>query len=415
MSAECHRNAAIPFLLLWGFIGQADAQNIPAFSKWTNSALADPLQFKPKTACTALVSQTNYEFSITTAVTVPAAADVPEHCRVTGLIQPDVQFEVRLPLLWNGRIYMIGNGGYAGEQLDAPARVAGTQAAVARGFATAQTNTGHEAAVEPLATFAVSRQKFLDYAFRAVHITAVAAKRLVQVHYGVPPRRSYFNGCSTGGRQGLISAQRFPDDFDGIVVGSPVLNFSATMIGYVHNQRALAKAHISPDKIKTLAAAIYSKCDAVDGVKDGVIDDPRRCAFKPSSDLPRCGAEAGNACFTEEEIIALEAIYGGVNRNGAAFFPGWPVGSEIGVATQTSAWIPWFVTLPGQTPVQKNFGETFFRYMAFGRPNPSYDWLTFDLTSDYDKLAPTRVALDATDPDLSRFRARGGKIVSYYG
>jgi feruloyl esterase len=187
------------------------------------------------------------------------------------------------------------------------------------------------------------------------------------------------------------------------------------MVGYVHNQRALAKSPLSPDKLKLLAGAVYAKCDAVDGVKDGVIDDPRRCAFKPSTDLPRCGAEGGGACFTDDEIAALEAIYAGVDRRGEKFFPGWPVGAEVGVGNQASAWMPWFVPLPGQTPVQVNFGETFFKYMAFGRPNPSYDWLTFDVEIDYDKIAPARAALDATDPDLSRFSARGGKILSYYG
>jgi feruloyl esterase len=396
--------------------GHADAQSIPAFSNWSSSALADALQLKPKAACAALVSQTGYEFSITTAVVVPAAGGVPEFCRVTGLIQPDIQFEVSLPAVWNGRVYMIGNGGYAGEQLDAPPRVAATRAALTRGFATAQTNTGHEAAIEPLATFAVSRQKFLDYAYRAIHLTAVTAKRLAQVHYGIAPRRSYFNGCSTGGRQGLISAQRFPADFDGIVVGAPVLSFSGTMISYVHNQRALAAAPISVAKLKLLADAVYSKCDAVDGLKDGLIDDPRRCAFNPSNDLPRCGAEGGGACFSAAEVAALEKIYGGVVRNGAPLIPGWPIGAEVGAQNAASgAWVPWMIAAPDGRPIETLFGETFFRYMAFGRSNPSYDWLTFSIDSDYDKLAPARAALDATDPDLSRFQARGGKILSYYG
>ncbi len=178
-------------------------------------------------------------------------------------------------------------------------RVAGTQAALSRGFAT-------------------SRQKFLDYAYRAVHVTISTAKRLAQVHYGSTPRRAYFNGCSTGGRQGLISAQRFPDDFDGIVVGAPVLSSSGTMLSYAQNQRALAAAPMPVEKIKLVADAVYSKCDAVDGVKDGLIDDPRRCAFRPSVDLLRCAGDAsGSTCFSAAEIQALEAIYGSVIRNGA--------------------------------------------------------------------------------------------------
>src|SRR6185503_12128727 len=172
------------------------------------------------------------EFAVTTATTVPAASDVPEYCRVSGLIQPEVRFEVTLPAVWNGRLYMFGNGGYAGESLDAPGRLATTRRALARGFATAQMNTGHDAAAEPLGTFASNPQKFVDYAYRGVHVTALTAKRIVQAYYNGAPRHSYFDGCSTGGRQGLISAQRFPDDFDGIVAGAPVLNFSGTMISY---------------------------------------------------------------------------------------------------------------------------------------------------------------------------------------
>jgi hypothetical protein len=419
-SAGRRAATAILVVLLVAGSRHAFAQSLPQFSTWNSSALADALQLGAKEECVALVSQTGYEFSVTTATLVPPASDVPQYCRVNGLIQPDIQFEVSLPAQWNGRLYMFGNGGYAGEQLDAPGRIASTRIALARGFATAQTNTGHDAAVEPLATFAVSRQKFLDYAYRAVHVTALTAKRLTQVYYGSLPRRAYFNGCSTGGRQGLIAAQRFPEDFDGIVVGAPVLNFSGTMMGYVHNQRALAAAPMSVEKIKLVAHAAYTKCDSVDGVKDGLIDDPRRCGFRPSVDLPRCSDDASGAgCFSAAEIGALEAIYGGVTRNGATVFPGWPIGAEIGTATQnasaSSAWTPWLIAPPGGRPVEAIFGETFFRYMAFGRPDPSYDWLSFSIDADYDKLAWARAALDATDPDLSRFRARGGKILSYFG
>jgi tannase/feruloyl esterase len=408
-----------PIVLLVFFFalgGRVDAQNIPAFSTWSSSALADAAQLKPKAACSALVSHTGYEFSVVTAVVVPANGGVPESCQVTGLIQPEIQFEVNLPAVWNGRLYMIGNGGYAGEQLSAPGRVAQTRAALTHGFATAQTNTGHDAAIEPLGTFAVNRQKFLDYAFRAVHVTALTAKRLAELHYGALPRRSYFNGCSTGGRQGLISAQRFPDDFDGIIVGAPVLSFTGTMMSYVQTQRALAASPLGPEKLKLLADAIYSKCDTADGLKDGVIDDPRRCAFKPSTDLPRCSAESGDACFTSSEITALDSIYSGVALKGAPVFPGWPVGAEIGIEKGTpTGWMPWFLASAPNRPVQALFGETFFRYIAFGRSDPSYEWLTFNIDADYEKLAAVRATLDATDPDLSRFHARDGKILSYFG
>jgi feruloyl esterase len=350
---------------------------------------------------------------------VPATPDTPEHCRVSGQIQPEIRFEVNLPAVWNGRLYMFGNGGYAGEPLDAPGRMATTRRALVRGFAVAQTNTGHDAAVEPLGTFAVSSQKVLDYAYRAVHLTALTAKKILQTYYPGTLRRSYFDGCSTGGRQGLISAQRFPDDFDGIVVGAPVLNFSGTMISYVTNQRALAAAPIASEKLKIVADAVYAKCDAIDGVADGLIDDPRLCAFKPSTDLPRCANDAeGPACFTSAQLRALDSIYGGTKRNGADFFPGQPPGAEIataGAIGTTSGWMPWYVAPPNGRPIQTNFGDTFFKYLAFGRPSVTYDWLTFNADADLERLEWARSVLDATDPDLSRFQARGGKIVSYFG
>ena len=187
---------------------------------------------------------------------------------------------------------MFGNGGYAGEALDAPPRVTTMKRALSRGFATAQTNTGHDGAREPLGTFAADPQKFVDYAFRAVHVTALTAKRILQAYYDGALRHSYFDGCSTGGRQGLISAQRFPDDFDGIVVGAPVLDFSGTMISYAVGQRALAASPIPASKLKMLSEAVYAKCDAADGLKDGLIDDPRRCHFDPAADLTRCAADA---------------------------------------------------------------------------------------------------------------------------
>jgi feruloyl esterase len=422
MALIISRMTVVLSILLLG-AGHSFAQGSPAWSTWTGAALADSLQLQAKMPCASLVAQTGYEFSITTATFVPMPGSSQQYCRVQGMIQPDIQFEVSLPATWNGRLFMFGNGGFAGESLEAPNRVAQTLAAVSRGFAVAQTNTGHDGTAEPLATFAISRQKFLDYAYRAVHVTAVTAKRLAHLYFGSPARRAYFNGCSTGGRQGLISAQRFPDDFDGIVVGAPVLSFSGTMITYARIQRALAAAPLSAAKLNLIAEAVYAKCDASDGLKDGVIDDPRRCSFKASADLPRCTGDAdGATCFSPAEIAALETIYSASASKSTPYVSGWPLGAEIGGATQTSTtvsgWVPWLIAAPGGRAVQQTFGETFFRYMAFGRPNQSYDWMRFDLDvdwEDYEQMSSTRAVLDATDPDLSRFKARGGKILSYFG
>src|SRR5215831_19259268 len=251
------------------------AQNGYQFGNW-NPSLNDAAAVKPKRAeagCGALVSLTGYEFSVETAEPVPASGDLPEYCHVTGQILPEVRFELSLPASWNNRFYMFGNGGYAGETLSTQGRVNTRNTALKARFAVAQTNTGHDAAIEPLGTFAVNRQKLLDYAFRAVHVTAETSKKIIREYYGAAPARSYFDGCSTGGRQGLISAQRFPDDFDGIVVGAPVQNFSGTMFDYLVIQRALSAVPIPAAKLKLVADAVYAACDATDGVTDGVIDD----------------------------------------------------------------------------------------------------------------------------------------------
>ena len=396
--------------------GRLVAQNGSQFRDWKPAALAGGGDAKPSLACGALTALTGYEFSVSTAVPVAASADAPEFCRVTGLIPPEVRFELELPTAWNGRLYMFGNGGYAGENLEAPGRAATARRAVARGFAAVQTNTGHDAASEPLGTFAASPAKFVDYAYRAVHVTAMTAKRIAQAYYAAAPRRAYFDGCSTGGRQALIEAQRFPDDFDGIVAGAPVLDFSGTMISYSMIQRALGGAPLAAGKLRLVADAVYNKCDAADGVKDGVIDDPRRCRFSPAADLQRCSGDADGAdCFTAGQLRAIDAVYSPVARSGADFFPGWPVGAEVAAAAgQNSAWVPWFVAPTGR-PIQANFGETFFKYIAFGAPRADYDWLSFNVDADLPKIETARAVLDATSPDLTRFKARGGKMVSYFG
>ena len=381
---------------------------------WGQPAAESPTA--PKRTCAELRSLTGYEFSVITATLVGAAGDVPEYCRVTGQILPEIRFEVNLPSTWNRRFYMSGNGGYAGESLDSPQRARMREQSMRRGFASAATNTGHDAATEPLATFAVNSQKLLDYAFRSLHVTAVTAKQLIGDYYGVGPARSYFEGCSTGGRQALILAQRFPEDFDGIIAGAPVLNFSGTMIGYACSVEAFARAPIPYAKLSLLADRVYAQCDSADGLKDGLIDDPRRCDFRPSRDLPRCPEGADDAaCLTSAQIGTLEKIYGDVVSNGRRIFFGWPVGAEVAGPNGRSGWDNWIVRQDGRQTTWASFGETFFRYMAFPEKNPNYDLASFDLAKDPARLEWIHSVLDATDPDLTRFRDRGGKLLMFFG
>jgi feruloyl esterase len=388
------------------------AQNGSQFTNWTPPSREAHLE--PKVTCGALRSLTGYEFSVITATNVTGTSDAPGHCRVSGQILPEIRFEVNLPASWNRRLYMFGNGGFAGEPFDADGRVLHRNSALQHGFAVAATNTGHDLAAEPLATFATNRQKLIDYAFRAVHTTADTAKKLVRAYYGEPQSRAYFDGCSTGGRQGLISAQRFPQDFDGIVVGAPVLNFSGTMVSYAWIIRALADAPIPTAKLKNLAERIYARCDENDGLKDGLVDDPRNCEFMPSRDLTKCSGDSDGAdCFTNKQIGALEKIYADVPSQGERFFPGWPVSAEI-EADGRSGWDGWLVRDTGR-PRSVLFSESFFRYMGFPETVPNYDLAGFDFDKDPARLNWISQVLDATDPDLSQFQSHGGKIIMYYG
>jgi Tannase and feruloyl esterase len=372
-------------------------------------------QNKPVTGCPGLRSLTNNQMTVAVAVPVPETPAAPAHCRVFGQVLPQVGFEIRMPAEWNGRFMMIGNGGFAGEPTDSPGRVNQYGRYMKRGYAIAATDTGHSAVTEPLGTFATDRQKLFDYAFRSLHVTAEASKLLLRAYYGTAPAKSYFEGCSTGGRQGLILAQRFPDDFDGITVGAPVLNFTGTMVRFVQAAKALKTAPIATTKLPTLAARIYETCDAKDGLKDGIIDDPRRCDFQPAHDLPKCEAGADRPdCFTAAQIGALDQIYGAVSSAGQRIFPAWPVGAEIAGQNGRSGWDPWTVHDGGPTQGML-FGETFFRYLAFGKPDPQYDLHLFDLEKDPARLDAIHQILDATDTDLTRFQQQGGKILMYFG
>jgi feruloyl esterase len=306
---------------------------------------------------------------------------------------------------------MHGNGGYAGLSPEHPARSAYRDVALSQGFATAYTNTGHDADAQPLGSFAHNNQaREIDFAFRAVHLTAQTARQMVSDYYGEPSAYSYWDGCSTGGRQGLMSAQRFPEDFDGIVVGAPVLDFTGTQLWGVWNARALHDAPISQQQIAAVGEAIYARCDAIDGLEDGLIDDPRNCDFEPASDLPRCDAFDSEAvCFSDEQVDALTKIYRGVESKGEIIFPGQPMGAEKG-----GGWDEWLIASKGPSR-QLLYGQEFLKYLAFPADDPDYDWLQFDFDEGPSKIVEIRKFLDATDPDLSVFRDRGGKIISYFG
>ena len=403
-SCSPHLTVSLLFLLI---------QCTPQEPRVPSDADDQPGPAPTRMSCDDLVSLTGYDYSITSARLIGAAGDLPEYCEIKGQVLPEVAFELRLPTRWNQRFLMVGNGGFAG-------MISGNLNEVRDFFAVAGTNTGHIAPpeLELAASFAQDRQKLIDFGYRAVHVTTLTAKEIIRTYYDLPLQHSYFTGSSTGGRQGLMSAQRFPRDFDGILVGAPVVDQVGLLISHAWIAKALRNA---PEDLRPLADRIYSKCDSVDGLTDGLIDDPRRCAFDPLIDLPACGAggTVRAECYTQEQIQALATVYKDVVVDGERLAPSFPVGSEAyldpsGVGdTFLPGWYLWRVG--AEKPLFEAFTETFLRYMAFQRPDPDFDMFTFDFEEDPARMEWLRPILDATDPDLHRFRDRGGKMLMYFG
>ena len=390
------------------------------------SALVDysKADMEARKECTQIGKFKSKEIVQITATAIPATDASPSYCRVTGLLDPEIAFEVSLPAKWNGRFYMIGNGGFAGDALDNPGRVAQRNEALKLGFAFAQTNTGHYAAKEPGATFVLSNpQKAIDYAYRAVHLTAKTTREITKAYYGKSISYAYWNSCSNGGRQGLIEAQRFVDDFDGIVVASPWVDQTGFTVGAIWNQKALSQVSLTPAKLALVAGKVMEKCDAIDGLKDGLIDDPRKCSFDPARDVPACSAGSDNPdCLTAAQASAIAKIYSGPSSNGKPFFPGYMPGSEavvpslFGGGAPGSAWLNVIVTTqPDRKPADFNLAEGAIQYLAPKPPKPNYDYQTFDFDRDIPLLDDWSKLADAKNPDLSKFKKRGGKLLMTYG
>lgn len=372
----------------------------------------------PKRSCARLGSFKGKDIITLSAVEVPAAGNTPAWCRVTGTIKPEVAFEVALPQRWNGRFYMIGNGGHAGESLEDANRTSQRDAALALGFAVAQTNTGHDSRREPGATFVLSDpRKATDYAYRAVHVTATTARDLVKEYYGRKTERAYWNSCSNGGRQGLVEAQRYPDDFDGILANAPWVDQTGFMLGAIWNQKALAEAPLNAGKMATVAARVMERCDAIDGLADGLIDDPRKCDFDARRDVPSCpaGVDADN-CLTSAQAITVNKIHSGpMDSRGRRLFPGFMPGSEA-VIGNSSAWMGMIVPAsPDAKPAVFNLGENTLRYLVLKPPQPEFDTLSLDFDRATGLVAPWAEQANATSTNLDRLRKRGGKVLMTYG
>ena len=260
--------------------------------------------------CSSLSALALPHTTITSAVMAPegtiASVVVPARCEVQAITRPTKDSEIRLRVWlpvsgWNGKYLQLGNGGWAG-QIDPTTSIDPLR----RGYAVAATDDGHTSA-EPGATWAVGHpEKLIDFGYRAVHETSVQAKAILRAFFGRDAARSYFSGCSDGGREALMEAQRYPEDFDGIIAGAPANNWSHLFTGFIWNEQALAETPIPPAKLPAIQNAVLAACDALDGVKDGLLEDPRACRVDPGSLLCKAGDAPG--CLTEGQVATLRKI-----------------------------------------------------------------------------------------------------------
>lgn len=359
------------------------------------------LTFEGNTTITAATTVTGGRFTTAANQTI---GNLPEFCRVIGVSKPtgdsQITFEVWLPVNgWNGKFLSSGEGGFAGVLAYTRGGLdGGLDEFLRRGYATASTDTGHVSSDEFWAIGHPGR--VADYAYRAKHLVTVAAKGLIAAFYGKAPDFSYFNSCSNGGRQGLIEVQRYAADYDGVVVGAPWAFQSHSTAGMVWTAQALAApgASIPAAKLPAIQAAAIAACDTVDGLADGLIEDPRRCRFDPSVLLCTTGDNEG--CLTKAQVEAVKKLYAGPSnpRTGEKIFPGWTAGGEGGWTNIASLRLP-----------LGYFGNLVFE-------NPKWDFKSFDFDKDMAAAdAKIGAMADATSTDFSAARARGVKVIMYHG
>ena len=342
----------------------------------------------------------------------PHAMNLPAFCRVQGTIKPsadsDIRFEVWLPARdWNGKFDGVGNGGFAGYISSSD-----LAAALRAGFAAASTDTGHEAGAIDARWALGHPEKIIDFGYRAIHLTNVVGKAVARNFYGKAARWSYFSSCSNGGRQALMEAQRFPDDYNGIIAGAPANFWTHLLSAAIWDSQATLDhpaSYLPASKLPAISRAVLAACDAKDGVKDGILNDPTQCHFQPRTLL--CHGPDTNDCLTEPQVVALEKLYAGpTDAKGQRIFPGHMPGGELG----PNGWGAWITgSAPGKS-LELMFGDGFFSDMVFD--NSSWNFRTSNLDADV-RLADAKMAriLNAANPNLAAFRSHGGKLILYHG
>ncbi|MFO1505116.1 MAG: DUF6351 family protein [Steroidobacteraceae bacterium] len=424
--------AASVAILAMGLCGRATAADAPADAS-------------AQGRCAGLAGLSGPGYEVVTAEWMPAsklegrngapATDVPAHClfRVTigardsGI--PDMKFgtgvELRMPANWNQRLLFQGGGGLDGVLNPAYGNVSGFPSALSRGFAVVSTDSGHRGRNNIDARFAVDQQAKLDFGYQSLERTTHEAKSLLQRFYGRKPEYSYFMGCSTGGREAMMAAQRLPMEFDGVVSGNASFNLTRVAANQVYSLqvvnriaprdaqgRPLLHEAFTDAQLKALSEAVLQQCDALDGLRDGMINDYKACGFDPRSRVCKAQGKGDATCLTRKQADGLAAIFAGArNSRGESLYGRFPY--DTGMASP--AWRSMHLGSATSPPANATLGRDTLREFSVTPADPQLDPLKFDFDRDMVRTVETAAINDAVATLLTSFAARGSKMIVYHG
>jgi hypothetical protein len=381
-----------------------------------HNSIAQTGDASEKTACIPCEELMNIRIPDVTISRAEQVQVPAPHCKVTGVIGREINFELLLPEKWNARFVMGGGGGFVGSVQNV------AQSSVAHGYATSGTDTGHKGNGLKADWALNHMERQVNFGHLAVHRTAVTSKEIIRQYYCTGIAYSYFVGCSRGGGQALMEAQRYPDDFDGIVAGAPAFNWPAIGAEFIRNSQAiypdpddLNHPVITQSNLELLQSLVLEQCDAMDGVKDQILNDPVECVLDYDA-FPRCIDDTpSDNCFTTEQLEAIKQVYSGVSVDHVEIYPGFPPGGE----NEPGGWQAWITgpnagsMLLGFPSLHFGFGTEMFKYLVF--QDPAWDYSTYDFSDFLNATQYASSYLDATSTDYSEFKNSGGKMIIYHG
>ncbi|MFY0571987.1 tannase/feruloyl esterase family alpha/beta hydrolase [Archangium lansingense] len=382
-------------------------QGVRHSSPWLGASVAVLLTLggcgsPARTHCESFRGKTLQGARITSAVLVAASDKLPEYCKVQGALEPSLNFEVRLPTDWNEKTVFAGGGGFDGS-------IPSGDIYTAKGYASIASDGGHTGNALD-GSFALDPVKLEDFAQLSTHRVLPVAKAIIQERYGKSSAKTYFEGCSNGGREALIEAQRWPEDFDGIIARAPAYNFVELMLAFNRNHRQLSKpgAGLPNVKLGILGKAVLDTCDAKDGLADGIISHPAACEFDPAA--LRCTGPDNMGCLTAEQEASVRTLYSPMVLNGEVINPGWPFGGEA----DPEGWSAWITGNDNASLTGGGlFGAGLIKF--FITKNPDYDPLAFNPDEWLPEINAASTLVSANSADLGRFQARGGKLILWHG